>query len=450
LLPPFSFLRKQLGAILDGECAQGHFIDDLKAQLSELPDSYDALSAFEERIGNSPMREGWPYVEPNHLEEIWAECDPARPQGQIRAIDPGLAERHAETAFLASVAGCMLGKPLEEELTLSKIRQAAQASGEWPINDYISEALLDQLGHRHPSWNETTRGRIQYVAPDDDMNYSVLGMLLLEARGTDFTTQDVMNAWLHNLPPLWTWGPERTILTKAAIHSIYNENGPAREIPFETWVTHWNPESEMCGAAIRVDAYGFACPGSPALAAELAWRDAHWTHRRTGIYGAMFIAAAIASAFVIKDPLAIFETALQFVPQRSRLHEVVVDSLKLVRQADDWLDGYEHIHAKYGQYTSCQIYQEIATLINTLHFATNVGDGICIQVAQGNDTDCFGKIAGSLIGALYGPRSLDERWIAPFKDEIHVALANYYDHSLSGLAKRMGKLVHIGLAKVPA
>jgi hypothetical protein len=52
-----------------------------------------------------------------------------------------------------------------------------------------------------------------------------------------------------------------------------------------TLAASWNPWDEACGAAIRVDAYGYACPGMPALAAELAWRDSSFTHRRTGIYG---------------------------------------------------------------------------------------------------------------------------------------------------------------------
>ena len=31
-----------------------------------------------------------------------------------------------------------------------------------------------------------------------------------------------------------------------------------------------NPGNELCGAAIRADAYGYAFPGNPAKAAELA------------------------------------------------------------------------------------------------------------------------------------------------------------------------------------
>ena len=31
---------------------------------------------------------------------------------------------------------------------------------------------------------------------------------------------------------------------------------------------------------------------------QLAWRDASFTHRKTGVYATMFVAAAIATAFV--------------------------------------------------------------------------------------------------------------------------------------------------------
>jgi hypothetical protein len=59
---------------------------------------------------------------------------------------------------------------------------------------------------------------------------------------------------------------------------------------------------------------------------------------------------------------------------------------------------------------------------------------------QGNDTDSYGATAGSLLGAYFGPGHLEERWLEPFHDTIHVALANFHEQSLSALAKRMGKL----------
>lgn len=442
MLPSIPFLKKRLAAMLECKSSQGFDVTTLQSLLAELPDSYDAIASFEEKIAAAKFRPDWPYAEPNDLEEILAECHPARPRGKIAVIPLAEATARAETAFLSAVAGCMLGKPLECNPTLAEIRTAAEAVGEWPLHDYIPEAMLEKLGRRHPSAVETTRERIRYVAPDDDMNYSIIGMLLLEQFGYGFTKENVMNTWLHNLPPLWTWGPERNVLTKAALFSI---DWPMPEVfPIEEWAGRWNPWNEACGAAIRVDAYGYACPGNPGLAAELAWRDASCTHRRNGIYGAMFIAAAIANAFVLKDRLEVFEMALQFVPQRSRFHEIITDSIDMVRQSKDWLEGYGRINGKYGQYQHCAIYQEVATMVNTMQFASNVDEGICMQVAQGNDTDCFGEIIGSLLGAYFGPGSLSERWIIPFNDTIHTALANFYEGSLSKVAKRMGDLAKIG------
>jgi hypothetical protein len=333
MLPSYLLLREQLAQVITNKEEQGHRVEGLATELEGLPDSYDALWAFGKRLCDLPLLADWQFVEPSDLEGIWAECDPQRPTGALCEVDLADAAQRVEAAFLGSVAGCVLGKPLE-----------------------VRPSLAD----------------------------------------------------------------------------------------LEEWVTLLNPRDEFCGALIRADAYGYACPGRPALAAELAWRDASWTHRRTGIYGTMFVAAAIATALVARQaglgPLEVFETALRFVPRRSRFHAIAADSLEQVRAAGDWRDGYARIHGKYGQYTHCQVYQECGTLINTLRFARDVGDGICMQVMQGNDTDSFGATAGSILGAYFGPGHLESRWLAPFGDDIHTALAWFYERSLSGLAKRMGQL----------
>ncbi len=436
MLPATSQLREQLRLTIDNKEAQGHVVTGLKETLSGLPDSYDALAVFAQRLTDLPMRKDWPYVEPNDLDAIWAECDPTRPLGAVAAVDLEDSARRVEAAFLGSVCGCILGKPLEVNPTLAQIRAALESLGEWPLDDYISERIAPALPRLHVSWPETVRERIAYVAPDDDINYTIMGMLILEQHGTAFNMANVRDLWLRHLPITTTFGPERVMLLRAGENTLRGGNPD----DLATWASLLNPMDEYCGAVIRADAYGYACPGRPALAAELAWRDAIWTHRRAGVYSTMFVAAAIACAQVMSDRLGIFEIALKFVPRRSRFFEIVADAIAEVRQATDWLDGYHRISSKYHAYTHCRIYQEVGTLINTLRFAENVGDGICKQVSQGNDTDSFGATAGSLLGAYFGPGHLQPRWLAPFNDEIHPGMAWFYERSLSKLAKRMAAL----------
>jgi ADP-ribosylglycohydrolase len=264
-------------------------------------------------------------------------------------------------------------------------------------------------------------------------------MLLLERRGRDFTQDDLRDLWYVNLAPGWQFGAERTMNVRAALWSMMPP-GKGKP-PYDAWVNVLNPKDEYCGALIRADAYGYGCPGHPALAAELAWQDASYTHRRTGIYGTMFVAAAIATAFTRPDdPLDIFRIALQHIPQHSRFAEVVRLSILEIERSPGWLTGYAAVHDKYREYDHCRIYQEIGTVINTLKFAKDVGEGICMQVSQGNDTDSFGATAGSILGAYHGPGALEERWLAPFNDCIFTSVATFHEQRLSAVAARMGAL----------
>ena len=445
MLPTYSTLRAHLKTVIANRRSQGHAVDGLHDELLALPDRYDALDAFAHRLARLPMREDWPYTEPEDLAGIWEECDPARPTDPIGSPEPADAAARVETAFLASVCGCILGKPVEVNPTLAMLREALEPRGEWPLREYISETLrvpggwLPDGGLQFDAWH-TCRENIRYAAPDDDLNYTILGLLLLETHGRDFTWEQMRSVWLRHLSPVITWGPERTVLARCGLDFLGEGTQEYTSPDQREWVQVWNPGDELCGALIRADAYGYACPGNPALAAELAWRDASFTHRKTGVYATMFVAAAIAAAFVETDRLEIFATALRFVPRRSRFFKIVSDALHEVAQASDWLDGYARIHGKYKQYAHCTNYQECGTLINTLRFAEDIGDGICKQVMQGNDTDSFGATAGSILGAYFGPGHLDSRWLTPFNDEIRTGLNFFYERSLSTLARRMGEL----------
>ena len=63
-----------------------------------------------------------------------------------------------------------------------------------------------------------------------------------------------------------------------------------------------------------------------------------------------------------------------------------------------------------------------------------------MQVAQGCDTDCFGEIIGSIMGAYFGPGHMDERWLNPFNDDLRTALGTFHERSLLAVADRMSRL----------
>jgi ADP-ribosylglycohydrolase len=446
VLPSHAQLKLHLMAVLNDKAQQGHVVNGLARELEGLPDSYDALAAFAERLSTLPLRDDWMYEEPDDLEGILAAADPARPTGWLRRLPPSEHAARIKAAFLGALCGCTLGKPFEMQPTMADLRAALEPCGEWPLRDYATEGAAARLWQPLPDdLRASTREHLRAVPPDDDLNYKLIGMMALERHGVRFTRRDLLRVWLEHLPVHFTFGPERTLIAKAALWSLPFERDVPDEATLERWCSTLNPLEELCGAMIRVDAYGYAAAGNPALAATLAHRDASLTHRRTGVYGAMFAAAAIAAAFVARDPLEMFQIALMFVPQRSRFAERVRLGLEIVASSADYWSAYARIQAELGTHGHCQIYAETATLINSVAHANNVGDGLCKQVMQGLDTDSYGAIAGSILGAYFGPGHLEARWTAPFDDTVRTALAGFHAPSLSDLAHRMGALSDLDL-----
>jgi ADP-ribosylglycohydrolase len=432
--------------VLDQRLEQGCDLDKTRVseRIEAARDSYDALYAIALELRSPPQRQDWPYVEPVAWEDIVSESAHLNPSGLWREPDLELAADRARTAFLGSVCGCMLGKPVEVDPTLAELRRVGQAVGEWPIRDYISQAFIDRLGRCHESSGQTVRENICFAAADDDIHYSMIGMLLLEERGIGFAQGDIYEKWLMNIPPLWTWGPERSTLLTTGINRHHAL--PAKEVEDCHDVLLLNPGDESCGALIRVDAYGYACPGNPDLAAWLAWKDASFTHIKTGVYSAMFVAALIAlchsadTGLKGNERLGLVEEALKRIPANTRFSAIVRDAMDKVAIAGDWLAAYGAIHAKYREFTHCRVNQEIGTLLNTLKFAESIDHGFCIQVSQGNDTDSFGATSGSMLGAFFGPGYLDERWLAPFSNRIQHALADLHEYKLDALADRFSRM----------
>jgi hypothetical protein len=448
VFPPVATLKSLLARRIAMLERQEFMVDRLADRLAGTADSYDAVLAFARELARVPRRGGCPWIEPDDLASIRA----ARPAeaADLFAGQPApaeLADRIAG-AVHGRIAGCVLGKPFEMGLRLPEIRRYLEGAGAWPLDDFVPASSPTQERELRRDSLESTRGRVRFAQEDDDLNYLVLGVMVLERHGDGFTTGDLLRAWSESLPYGWTWGPEHLVHYRAASR-LLDRDGPAPLPEGEEWLSFaslFNAWEEEIGAMIRADAWGLANPGRPGLAAAMAWRDAIMSHRRTGLYAALWTAATLAAATCTRDPVEAIRQGLVQVPEHSRFAVCVREALAWALEDDDWLASWRRIEDRWGSLGHAGTLNETAAIVNALVHARRTGGvdftaAIATTVMQGYDTDSAGATAGSIAGALVGRRGIPARWIEPFGDTLHCCVAGWRTTSIEGLAARIAGVI---------
>jgi len=383
----------------------------------------DELMAIYSDLRELQIRPDYPYQEPSHLESIIAGRKPSC--WDIDLGDELLDRVHG--AWLGRIAGCLLGKPVEN-WSRDVIERYLRSIGEYPLRNYIP--LVDGMvpnGVELGPLKLAARGFWNSALVDDDTNYTVLSLKIIENHGRDFTTGDVGKVWLESLPYMHACTAERQAYLNLA-----------NDVPLEDVPLYLNPYREWIGAQIRADFWGYCAPGFPQKAAELAFRDAALTHRRNGIYGAMFCAAAISAAFGTDDLDTIIAAGLDVIPPKSRLAETVHDCLYWRSQCSSWQDAHgKMMQTYYGQYNSVHTNNNLAIVLIALLFGwPDFENIITTAVMQGMDTDCNGATAGSIIGAVVGAVDMPRKWVDPLGDTLETSVSGFFRCSISELATR--------------
>jgi len=327
-------------------------------------------------------------------------------------------------------AGCLLGKPVEK-VPRAGIRALLESIGEWPLRQYFTAVgVPPEVTSAYP-WNRASlptsmRENIECMPEDDDTNYTMLGLHILETRGPDFTTDDVATVWLQTMPVLTVFTAERV-----AYYNLLSYIEPPETARYR------NPYREWIGAQIRADMWGYVSPGDPVRAAHYAWRDARLSHTENGIYGEMFMAATIAAAFTCESPEAALRQGLAVVPPESRLAEAIGFSLELPRKTADWEGALDLLYARYGHLHWVHTVNNAALVAAALLY----GDGdfertVTLAVMGGWDTDCNGATAGSVIGCMFGADAIPRSWSEPLANRVRSSLKGFDNAALTDLASR--------------
>ncbi|WP_214416563.1 ADP-ribosylglycohydrolase family protein [Sphaerisporangium fuscum] len=331
----------------------------------------------------------------------------------IRASAPGGAATPAGRdalrgrllgAWLGRAAGCVLGKPVEK-IPREGIREIAQATGNWPIRGWFTAAGLPaEVAVRWP-WNRRSAvnslaENIDGVPEDDDLNFPLLALALLERFGRDFTTADVATMWLDELPAGRVFTAER-VAYRNLLDGVEPPGTATRRNPFREWI----------GALIRADVYGWVNPGDPRTAAEFAWRDARLSHTANGLYGAMMVAAMCASSLVASSVEEVVEAGLSVVPTGSRLALAVRDAVADARTEPDFERVVDRLYERHGRLHWVHTINNAALVAAALtHGRGDFTASIAGAVAAGWDTDSAGATVGSIVGGLLGASGVPRQW----------------------------------------
>ncbi len=389
-----------------------------------------------EKLQKLPASSSFSYVEPTTLADI-------RSARQAAAEAPDKRDRVADLrdrihgGLLGRCIGSLLGTPVNG-WTANAIEQYLRAIDRYPLTglmpyapNEVARGQYSFLGAEAQSAPVPPRGLLRGVEPEFAiLNDTIISLKVMQLHGWDFSSEDVGEEWLSSLPYRTTLTAER----QAYGNLVRGLSPPAT-------ATILNPFREWIGGTVRADLYGYVCPGDPALAAMLAFRDATVSHTKNGVYGAMFVAAAIAAAFVAQSAEEIVTAGMGQIPQRSRLWELLSQVVQWWKDGTEWQVSVARIEERCADYRRPHVLPNAARIaVGVLHGGLDVRATICTTVMCGNDPDCNAGAAGSIIGVHAGARGIPDDFRHAVGDRLPSAVLGFHETKISLVAEMAEKI----------
>ena len=139
----------------------------------------------------------------------------------------------------------------------------------------------------------------------------------------------------------------------------------------------------------------------------MAWRDARLSHRRNGIYGEMFLAAAQSAAFAVSDPLDAVRAGMAEIPRECLLYRDLAWALEHCGAVRGHGDARRLVDERFAGMHAVHTNNNLCLIVFGLKLAE--GDlmrGLSQTVAMGLDSDCTAASAGSILGAVLGKSAI--------------------------------------------
>lgn len=338
-----------------------------------------------------------------------------------------------ENAWAGRISGCLLGKPIEylcQQRGNEALYRYLEAADALPLREYVPLVPVDPPIHISEG---STLGNIDRAGPDDDINYTVLSLLMLERYGPSLTTGDVGYTWLTTLPAASLWTAEREAY-RCLLRLAGDDFEQLTNLRFADLAEcSANPYNHWIGAQIRTDLYGWVNPGRPDRASALARADAELSHRGSAVEAAAFIAALGAAIPALNTVDEAVSAALDFVDGDSSAAAAVRLALEAAPLDGDV--GLAQLRHRYEAEPAVGSPNNLALVVWALlrsehDFSAAIGDA----VAAGWDTDCNGATVGGLWGLTGG--EIPHHWTDPWAGRVIVDIAGTSELAFTDLVDR--------------
>ena len=303
--------------------------------------------------------------------------------------------------FLGMNVGIRLGAPVEPNI--------------WSY-ERIKETYGDIRGY--------VKDYINFAA-DDDANGPVYFFRALRdsSKNGELTPEYVAKAWLNyareGIGMFWWGGYGVSTEHTAYLNLLHGIPAPLSG----SAATNGKLLSDQIGGQIFIDTWGLVWPGQPTKAADYAQAAASVSHDGEGLYGARFIAAAIAEAFVETDVAQIVERALQEIPADS-LYAAVTKAVIAhhAEHPNDWESCLMMLHRDWGydKYGGvCHIIPNAGVcVLAMLYGAGDFNRTVEIATMCSWDTDCNAGNVGTILGVMTGLEGIGAHYRKPINDGI--------------------------------
>ncbi len=341
-----------------------------------------------------------------------------------------------KAAVLCRFAGCTLGAPVEG-WTNQMMREYADKIGfDFPPRDYWPSHPNPDEPRYNERFNDYTKPYLNHVPSDDDIGYTFLSLLCVEEHGRDFDLDAVAKHWLKYITIAYT---AEDVAIKNLKKGIPAAKAAEIDNPYDDWI----------GADIRCDGYGYMNPCDPATAAKMAETDAMISHRKEGVYGSMYFAAAIAIGFGCDNVKEALTKALDYIPQGCEVAKAVKYAFETANKVKTPEDAIKIVDERYPDMSTVHtLNNAMLTVYSLLCFGDKLTDIISNCVAMAHDCDCTAATAASIAGACYGMQIIDSQWYEPFGDTVHSYFNGPEYYSISDLLNRFeAQAVKGGLIK---